>query len=224
MLFELINGSVDLATFVAFVIVVFFAFAYHELGHALVADYLGDTTPRSQGRITINPLPHLNALGLILVIFFGFGWATTPINPSLLRGNPRTSHAYVAVAGPVANLIMAVLFAIAYRIFYDTPLAILWQGVASDLVIQNLALLFRLGVLWNLFLMGFNLLPIPPLDGFWVLRGLLPVELSYRMDDLLRLGFVPFLLLFFLLPRLGINVLAPISTMTQQLFFLLVDL
>src|SRR5690606_10596481 len=126
MLLQLLAGNATPATFVAFVIVVFFAFAYHELGHALVADYLGDPTPRNQGRITLNPIPHLSALGLILVIVFGFGWATTPINPSLLRGNPRTSHAFVALAGPAMNLLMAILFAIPYRILYTSPLTAGW--------------------------------------------------------------------------------------------------
>lgn len=222
MLLELLQGDVTPATFVAFVIVVFFAFAYHELGHALVADYLGDPTPRSQGRITLNPIPHLSALGLILVIVFGFGWATTPINPSLLRGNPRTSHAIVAVAGPVFNLIMAVLFAIPYRILYDSPLASAWTAAAPTLIVENLALLLRLGAFWNLLLMFFNLLPLPPLDGFWVLRGLLPVELAYRMDDLLRLGFLPFLVIFFLLPRVGINVIGPVIDMASFVFSVLV--
>lgn len=222
MLLELLEGDVTPATFVAFVIVVFFAFAYHELGHALVADYLGDPTPRNQGRITLNPIPHLSALGLILVIVFGFGWATTPINPSLLRGNPRTSHAIVAVAGPVFNLIMAVLFAIPYRILYDSPLASAWTAAAPTLIVENLALLLRLGAFWNILLMFFNLLPLPPLDGFWVLRGLLPVELAYRMDDLLRLGFLPFLVIFFLLPRVGINVIEPVANMTSFVFSVLV--
>lgn len=222
MLLQLLSGGVTPATFVAFVIVVFFAFAYHELGHALVADYLGDPTPRNQGRITLNPIPHLSALGLILVIVFGFGWATTPINPSMLRGNPRTSHAIVAVAGPVSNLIMAILFAIPYRLLYSSPLADAWFAAAPAIIIENLALLLRLGAFWNILLMFFNLIPLPPLDGFWVLRGLLPVELAYRMDDLLRLGFLPFLVIFFLLPRVGIDVVAPIVDSSSFLFSLLV--
>src|SRR5690606_17115207 len=160
-----------------------------------------DPTPRNQGRITLNPIPHLSALGLILVIVFGFGWATTPINPSLLRGNPRTSHALVALAGPAMKLLMAILFAIPYRILYTSPLTAGWYAAAPNLIIENLALLLRLGAYWNILLMFFNLIPLPPLDGFWVLRGLLPVELAYRMDDLLRLGFLPFLIIFFLLPR-----------------------
>ncbi|MBK9049431.1 MAG: site-2 protease family protein [Chloroflexi bacterium] len=221
MLLQLLAGTVEPAAFVAFVIVVFFAFAYHELGHALVADYLGDPTPRNQGRITLNPIPHLSALGLALVIIFGFGWATTPINPNLLRGNPRASHALVALAGPASNLIMAILFAIPYRLLYVSPLAAYWQDAVPQLIWQNAQLLLYMGTFWNILLMCFNLLPIPPLDGFWILRGLLPVELSYRLDDLLRLGFLPFLLLFFLLPRLGIDVLSPIFGMTSQLVSLL---
>src|SRR5690606_4863653 len=106
----------DIATIIAFIITATLAFAYHEFAHAIVADRLGDPTPRSYGRITLNPFVHLDLFGMVMLILAGFGWAMTPVNPNNLRGNPRTSYAIVALAGPVANLIMAILFALPIRL------------------------------------------------------------------------------------------------------------
>ena len=97
---------------IAFAITAILAFAYHEFAHAFVADRLGDPTPRDNGRITLNPFPHLSVFGLIMLFLVGFGWAVTPVNPSLLRGNYRRSMAMVAIAGPLANLAMAILWAL----------------------------------------------------------------------------------------------------------------
>ncbi|MCL4870869.1 MAG: site-2 protease family protein [Anaerolineae bacterium] len=221
MLFFL-SGNFDLIQFICFIVVAFFAFAYHELGHALVANYLGDPTPRQHGRMTLNPFPHISPVGMIMLILIGFGWAVTPINPQMMRGNPRTAHAIVAIAGPAFNLIMAVLFAIPIRIimvgagFGFSPLAALPEQTANIIM----TFLF-IGVNLNLFLIGFNLLPIPPLDGFWVLRGLLPPEMAYQMDRLLPYGMMIFLLVIFILPRLGIDVFGLIRGITTPIFYLL---
>ncbi len=223
MLFFLQSG--DVTTFICFLIVAFFAFAYHELGHALVANYLGDPTPRQHGRMTLNPIPHISLFGMIMLVVIGFGWAVTPINPSLMRGNPRTSHAIVAIAGPAFNLIMAILFAIPLRFlvtgatFGFTPLASLSPN-ASNFV----STLLVIGVNLNLFLLAFNLLPIPPLDGFWLLRGLLPVEMAYQMDRILPYGTMIFFLMVFLLPRIGIDVFAVVHEISDPLFYLLTGL
>lgn len=216
----------NLAAFIAFLIVAFFAFAYHELGHALVADRLGDSTPRRHGRITLNPIPHLSLFGMIMLILVGFGWAVTPINPNEMRGNPRTSHAIVAIAGPAFNLIMAALFAIPLRLLVSDFIAygdLLRLGIPES-ALNNLIMLCEIGVRLNLFLIGFNLLPIPPLDGFWILRGLLPVELVYRLDDLLPYGTLIFFAVVFILPRVGLSVFPMINSFADTLFTLLVGL
>ena len=144
----LLGQGIDLPTFIAFIVVAFFAFAYHELGHAVVADYLGDMTPRMNGRMTLNPIPHVSLMGLVMLILIGFGWAVTPINPNALRGNPRTSHVYVALAGPAMNLLMAILFAIPLRLMVmgviDTSAWI--TGGDLDNWVQLLFTLLRLGV------------------------------------------------------------------------------
>ena len=101
---------------VGFIAIMICAFAYHEYAHAIVADRLGDPTPRQHGRMTLNPFPHLSLFGLIMLLIAGFGWATTPVRPNLLRGNPRISMAWVAAAGPFANFLMAALSAIPIRL------------------------------------------------------------------------------------------------------------
>ena len=152
---------------IAFAITAVLAFAYHEFAHAYVADRLDDPTPRSLGRISLNPFVHLSAFGILMLFLLGFGWATTPVNPNRLRGNPRTSMAIVAIAGPLANLLMALLYAIPVRLGLIEP-------SLSSGILPTAAHFAFMGIYINLVLLAFNLLPIPPLDGFTILLGLLP--------------------------------------------------
>lgn len=194
----------DIATIIAFVITATLAFAYHEFAHAIVADRLGDYTPRSYGRISLNPFVHLDAFGMLMLLLAGFGWATTPVNPNNLRGNPRTSYAIVAAAGPLANLLMAVIFAIPVR------LGILDPAFASQEATFTLPTLFQVcyvGVQINLLLFAFNLMPIPPLDGFTILMGILPPEMAYQLRPLRQYGTLILLAVIFILPRIGLDVL-----------------
>jgi Zn-dependent protease len=120
-------------------------------------------------------------MGLVFLFVLGFGWAVTPVNPNMLRGNPRRSYAIVAVAGPVANLIMAVLYAV--------PLRLGWVDLTIPTsILPTPGLVLLMGVWINLFLMVFNLMPIPLLDGFTILQGLLPPDLAYRLDGLRQYG------------------------------------
>lgn len=196
-LFWLFNDQIS--RFIAFAIVAILAFAYHEFAHAIVADRLGDPTPRSLGRITPNPFVHLSLYGLAFLFLLGFGWAVTPVNPNRLRGNPRRSMAIVAVAGPLANLAMALLFALPMRFnlvteSYGDVLPTIWQFLQQGLYI-------------NLLLFAFNLLPIPPLDGFTILQGLLPPDLAYQLDGVRQYGMIIMLGVLFILPLVGLNVL-----------------
>lgn len=95
----LLLGDITVPLFIAFAFTALLAFAYHEFAHAFVADRLGDDTPRQFGRLTLNPFVHLDIFGTLMLLLVGFGWASTPVNPRNLRGNPRTAHAVVAVAG-----------------------------------------------------------------------------------------------------------------------------
>ncbi|HZD11401.1 MAG TPA: site-2 protease family protein [Candidatus Binatia bacterium] len=197
--------NLGIAGFIAFLITATLAFAYHEFAHAIVADRLGDYTPRSYGRITLNPFVHLDLFGMIMLILAGFGWATTPVNPNNLRGNPRTSYAIVALAGPAANLLMAVIFALPIRFGLLSPSA---GGPAlGSFALPSLFQLFYIGVQINLLLFAFNLMPIPPLDGFTILMGVLPPEMAYRLTPLRQYGTVILLVVILILPRIGLDVL-----------------
>jgi Zn-dependent protease len=184
---------------IAFVITALLAFAYHEFAHALVADRLGDPTPRNYGRISLNPIVHLDRTGTVLLLLFGFGWASTPVSPNRLRGNPRVSMAIVAVAGPAANLFMALLYAL------PIYLGLVDQGPIGDVIPTAFGFL-SMGIFINILLMVFNLLPIPPLDGFTILMGILPAELAYQLAPLRQYGFIILLGVIFLLPVLGVDI------------------
>ena len=214
-----ISGNPSLARYGPRILILLIAFPVHELAHAITADRLGDSTPRYYGRITLNPLAQLNLLGSFLMLFVGLGWAYVPINPGHLRPNPRTGHMIVAAAGPVSNLIMAVLCALLWH-----SLSPVLQTFNSITVLQNVFSILSNFAWINLALFFFNLVPITPLDGFFVLKGLLPYELAYKLEGLQRYGFLIFLAVFFVAPFLGVPILdwlifQPASAIINLLFF-----
>jgi Zn-dependent protease len=184
------------------ILILLIAFPIHELSHAITADRLGDSTPRYNGRLTLNPFAQLNLIGSFLMLFVGLGWAYVPINPSALRPNPRTGHMIVAAAGPLANLVLAILC------------AVLWHSINPILQTLNALVLFSHTrdilaqfALINLALLFFNFVPIAPLDGFFVLKGLLPYHLAYRLERIQRYGFLIFIVAFFIAPLLGMPII-----------------
>jgi Zn-dependent protease len=197
--------DLDPATLIARAVVLLIAFTIHELAHAVTADRLGDPTARQMGRITLNPLAHLDPFGTILLLLAGFGWAKpVPVNPYRLRGNPQTSFAIVAAAGPISNLIMAALAAIVIR----TGLIELQFATSGNL--PSLGYLLFEFVWINLILAFFNLIPVPPLDGYRILSGLLPPDLAFRIRPLERYGFMLLMVVVFLAPAvLQVIVVAP---------------
>lgn len=197
--------GLDIATLISRAIVLLVAFTIHELAHAYTADYLGDPTPRRQGRITLNPLAHLDPFGTIMLLISGFGWAKpVMVNPLNLRGNYRTSMAIVALAGPLSNILMAVLFAIPFR------LGLMQASMGSGGVIPSPASLLTQFVFINVVLALFNLIPVPPLDGFKILQGVLPAEMAYQLRPLEQYGFLILIFLIFLLPNFGIDILGTV--------------
>ena len=152
--------------------------AVHEFSHAYVASELGDRTARALGRVTLNPVKHLDPVGSVLILIAGFGWGKpVPVDPRFLRGDPRLGMALVSIAGPASNVVAAILFAVLIRLgLADALIPDIW------IFGQPLAYLvdFTLGMLvrFNLILAIFNLLPIAPLDGFKVALGLLPRDLA----------------------------------------------
>ena len=169
----------DIQTLLIWVIPVLFAITVHETAHGWVASKLGDHTARMMGRLTLNPIKHIDPVGTILVpallylssAGFLFGWAKpVPINFSALR-SPKKDMLWVALAGPGVNLLMAIGWLIII-------------AIANTLNIHFLVLMGGAGIFVNLLLAIFNLLPIPPLDGGRVISSLLPGRLSYQYDQL----------------------------------------
>lgn len=156
----------------------------HEFGHAIVADLLGDRTPRDAGRVTLNPVSHLDFFGTIFLLFAGFGWAKpVPVNPENMRW-PRLGNFLVSAAGPLTNFTLALIALLVMR--FAQP--------ASDGAQLWLSIAFTL----NVALMVLNLLPIPPLDGGHILEALLPRRWVPQYQYLMPFGVVLLLVLVFL--------------------------
>ena len=196
-------------------------FPVHEFAHALAAYRLGDGTAKLFGRLTLNPVVHFDPIGGLLLAFsfifagFGFGWAKpTPVNPANLQGGVR-GEAIVAAAGPISNLILAIIVALPLRYLLANPTL---AASVPSIVLQTMGLFVYI----NLVLMIFNLLPIPPLDGSKVLFSYLSPRVAYRWRPILeQYGFILILLLFFFPPgaSIGSRILFPIL---DGLFSLLV--
>jgi Zn-dependent protease len=181
--------GLTLADLISRVIILVIAFTIHELAHAVTADQLGDNTARRMGRLTLNPLAHLDPLGSLMLLFAGFGWAKpVPFNPYNLRYGPNLGTALVAAAGPLSNLVLAILAAIPFRL----GLLSVFDRGGSELIPSPSGFLFEF--IWiNVLLMFFNLLPIAPLDGSKILRGFAPREWERPLMMLEQWG--PFILL-----------------------------
>ena len=169
---------------------VLLAITLHEVAHGWMARYLGDSTAAKLGRLSLNPIKHIDLIGTILVPAimlllpgsFLFGWAKpVPVNVSQL-GSPKRDMAIVAVAGPLSNLVMALLWALIIKICIS-------GGEVSNFQ-QTLILMGLAGMLINLILMVLNMIPLPPLDGGRVLAGILPDNLSVKLGSLERYGLI----------------------------------
>lgn len=179
------------------VLPILFAITVHEVAHGWVALRCGDHTAQMMGRLTLNPVPHIDPVGTILVpgilLLFGgviFGWAKpVPVSWDKL-GNPKRDMAIVALAGPMANLIMAILWALISRI--GIALAPEFPALGMPLAYMGIA-----GIFINALLMMLNLIPLPPLDGGRILVGLLPGPLAYKVSRIEPYGFFILLALLF---------------------------
>lgn len=177
--------------FILLIPVLLFALTIHEFSHGLVAYLLGDPTPKRAGRLTLNPLKHLDPFGTItLFLTQAIGWAKpVPINPNYFK-NPWRDMALTSAAGPLSNFLSAILFAFLFHIFETSTLKL-----GAFKISEPLSLLSFLGVKINLGLALFNFLPIPPLDGSKVLVKFLPPHLR---EDYLRLELLGFFIILIL--------------------------
>lgn len=207
--------GLSVSTILVRLIILFLAIPIHEWAHAWSAYQLGDDTASMRGRMTLNPLAHLDPIGSLLLLFSGFGWGKpVPVNPYRMRTNPRAGMAISAAAGPFSNFVLAMLLAIPFRLG--------WVGwYTGGFSIGDLLLI---AIQINLGLMLFNLIPIYPLDGEKILMGLLPPRWG---DNLLRLrpfGTLILAVLLFILPRIGVDligmVIAPVYGLLLNLLLL----
>jgi Zn-dependent protease len=204
----LFNFLPTLPQLITYGIILLTCFPIHEFAHAWVADYFGDTTPRANGRLTLNPLAHLDPIGSLMMIVAGFGWAKpVPINPYVLNRRSRAATMLVSLAGPMSNLFMAIMAAVPFRLGLVSSSNI-YQSTGSAL--PNITWFLYLFIFTNLWLMLFNLIPIFPLDGEKVLDYFLPDSAARALQNIRPYGPMILLVIIFVLPLVGINVIGTI--------------
>lgn len=204
--------------FVVDLAILIYSVILHEVAHGYVADLLGDPTARLSKRLTLNPIPHIDPIMTIavplLLIFSGsgiiFGAAKpVPVDPFNFR-EPKKDMALVALSGPLTNIGIAIVLAILFRV----SSLIITDGSGLEILLQILAT----GIKWNVALAIFNLFPLPPLDGFKVLTGILPDEIAYELQRLERFGFMLIFFVLFFFPSLIFGIISPvINTITRLL-------
>ncbi|GBE36096.1 peptidase family M50 [bacterium BMS3Bbin07] len=189
------------------------AVTFHELAHGYVAYRLGDHTAKDAGRLTLNPLKHLDPLGtLVFLVTRMIGWAKpVPVNPYNLR-DPKRDMMWVSIAGPAANMALAVVSAILYKLMLMLPVT---EPLLIRKILLPVAMMLQMSVVLNIGLAVFNLIPIPPLDGSKILMGLLPVRQAIAYSRIEPYGF--FILLALIFFRITDYVIFPIIIFLRNL-------
>lgn len=194
------------------IVILLVSITWHELAHAFTAQYLGDDTPRRMGHLSLNPFRHMDQYGIILLFLSavvtngsgGFAYGFTPVNERNMRPNAKTGGGIVAVAGPLSNILLAVLIALPLRFFY--------LGANPQVFFFLVQAMYI-----NIFLAIFNLIPLPPLDGWRVLATFLSPRTLYNWRNIVQYGpLVLFALIFFqqyipVIPWLDNNLVVPLS-------------
>jgi Zn-dependent protease len=176
--------DLDLKFLLIFVPVILFSLTIHEYSHAYIANKLGDDTAKRLGRLTLNPLKHLDPIGTILLLLVHFGWAKpVPVDPRNFK-DPKKDMLYVAIAGPISNIITAIISGILLKFIVFNLASAGAFGAYTVPLIQFLVWMIFIGVV----LAVFNMLPIPPLDGSRVLYGLLPDHLANSIKKIETYG------------------------------------
>ena len=191
---------------------VLIAITFHEFAHAFAADKLGDETPRRQGRLNLNPLTHMDLVGIVMLLFAGFGWGKpVEINPNNFNRtiSLRKGNALVALAGPVMNFILAIIFSIIYGLllaFCGNFLLTTTGGILATIISCIITMNVGLGV--------FNLIPLPPLDGSKVLKGILPTKARNWMESYEQILYIAFVIIW--ITPLASMIIGPIINLINQ--------
>jgi Zn-dependent protease len=214
----LVAGSPDVASIVNTILALLIAIDLHELAHALVADRLGDDTPRRAGHISLNPFRHMDQFGILMLFLLaivgqGFTYGYTPVDERALSRRTRFGPAIVALAGPATNLLLAFLVAIPLM-HSSTPVlngdGSLGMGVFGNAQLYDFLARF---FLVNVFLGVFNLVPLPPLDGWTILAGFLTPRARFNLRGIVQYGPMILILLFLFEPQIHFfgSVIDPIT-------------
>jgi Zn-dependent protease len=192
-------------SFLIWIVALLVAITIHEFSHALAADRLGDPTPRLEGRLTLNPLAHLDPIGTLMLLIARFGWGKpVPIDPYNLQ-NPRRDAAIISLAGPGSNFILAIILSIILRLSLLSSFGLLAISLLTPIIVLNV----YLGL--------FNLLPVAPLDGFKIVLGFLPHDLALQWEELESYGLI--FLLFLIFPFGGRPLISTILSPIINLIF-----
>lgn len=214
------------ACLISATIVIFLVMPIHEFAHGFVAEKLGDPTPRWQGRMSLNPMRHIDTVGAIMIYLIGFGWAKPVQVDARYFKNEKWGMALTALAGPASNLIVALIFSFLYSglnfVFVKTNAF----GLYPNDYLYSLFLVFILVIdyiiIINISLAVFNLIPVPPLDGSKILFAILPDRIYWKIMQYER--YLYFALLFLLFVGSGSNVLNIIVSRIYSLFFSITSL
>ena len=215
--------GLDPSTLISYILVLLIAFPVHEFAHAWTADRFGDKTPEINGRLTLNPFAHLDRLGSLMLVVDGFGWAKpVPVNPYVLRRHSAAALMWVSLAGPLSNLLLAVLAAIPFRIGLVSVTTAQYDAYSGGAhLLPTLPQFLWIFLVTNLTLMLFNLIPLAPLDGDKIADYLFPPPWARLWEKIRPYGPLILLALLFVLPLFGVDiigtVLTPLLTFLTQL-------
>jgi Zn-dependent protease len=196
------------STLICRIIVLLTAFSVHEFAHAWTANYFGDDTPRYNGRLTLNPLAHLDLMGSVMLVIAGFGWAKpVPVNPYALARRSSAALMWVSLAGPMSNFLMALVAAIPFRLDLVTSTQAIQDAYFGTQTFPTFPQFLWEFITINLILMLFNLIPLAPLDGEKILDFVLPPSFK-RVLDIIR-PYSPLILLLLVvgLPVIGFDII-----------------